>query len=174
MGINKFMIFLIVFTIIFLFIEKNQIIEEFRDVNKPKVSFDDSIMYEITDQKVKQVLKSKQADIYDNREELYDATIVIKDSKNKNDTNIVSGRTITKIGENLYLKGSVNLQLADGTNIKTEELYYNTITKIANNSVDFIAIRDNDTFNGNSLYLDSVMEKIKAEKTKFRMKVTNE
>lgn len=174
MGINKFMIFLIICTIIFLIIEKNQLIEEFTDVNKPKVSFYDSIMYEITDQKVEQIVKSKQADLYDNRAELYEGTIVTKDDKNNNDTNIVSGDNIIKTGDKVYLKGSVNLQLADGINIKTEELYYNIVTEIANNSVDFFAIRNNDTFNGNSLYLDPKIEKIKAEKIKFRMKVINE
>jgi hypothetical protein len=172
MGINKFMIFLIISTIIFLFIEKNQFIEKFSDLNKPKVSFYDSTMYEITDQKVEQLVKSKQANLYDNREELYEGTIITKGDNN--DINIVNGDNIIKIGDKIYLKGSVNLQLADGTNIKTEELYYNTRTKIVNNNVDFIAIRDNDSFNGNSLYLDSVMEKIQAEKIKFRMKVVNE
>ena len=169
MDINKFIIFLIICTIIFLIIEKKQLIKEFSNVNKPKVSFYDSIMYEMTDQKVEQVVKSKQADLYDNREELYEGTIVTKDDKNKDDINIVSGDSIIKTGDKVYLKGSVNLQLADGTNIKTEELYYNIVTEIAKNSVDFVAIRNNDTFNGNSLYLDPKIGKIKAEKTKFRM-----
>lgn len=174
MGINKFIIFLIIGTIIFLIIEKNQTVENFKEVSKPKVSFHDSIMYEITNQKVKQIVMSKQANLYDNREELYEGTIVIKDNQNNNDSNIASGNRIIKIANKVYLNGSVNLQLANGTHIKTEELYYNITTKIASNSVDFIAIRNNDTFNGNSLYLDSMREIIKAEQIKFRMKGINE
>ncbi len=173
MGISKFMILLIIFTLIFLFIDKEQTVQKVKREVKPKVSFFDSTMYEITEENVKQIVKSKQADIYDKREELVDATIVVKSDKNSYDTNIVSGNSMIKIGDKVYLKDKVNLQLADGTNIKTEQLDYNLQTKIAQNKVAFTAIRDNDTFIGKELFLDSISEHIKAEKTKFRMKVEN-
>jgi len=174
MGINKFLIVLIIFVVGFLLVDKERTLNQAVKIEKPKVSFYDSIMYEITEKNVNQIVKSKQADIYEKREELFVATIVSKSKKNTNDTSIISGKKIIKTGVKVYLEGSVNLQLPDGTNIKTEQLYYNTQTKVANNDIDFIAIRDTSTLSANTLYLDILNENINANKTKFRMKVQND
>ena len=173
MGINKFMILLIIFTLVFLFIDKDQSVQKVKKEVKPKVSFFDSTMYEITEKNVKQIVKSKQADIYDKTEKLTDATIVVKSDKNSYDTNIVSANSMIKIGDKVYLNDTVNLDLSDGTNIKTEQLDYNLETKVAQNRVPFTATRNKDTFHGTNLFLDSISEYIEAEKTKFRMKVEN-
>lgn len=173
MGISKFMIILIILTIGFLFIEKEQKIQKSKQELKPKVSFTDSTMYEITEDNVQQIVKSKQADIYDTTEKLIEATIVVKADKNSYDTNIVSANSMIKVGDKVYLNDKVNLDLSDGTNIKTEQLDYNLKTKIAENSVFFTAFRGTDTFEGNNLFLDSITENMRAEKTKFRMKVEN-
>jgi len=173
MGISKFMIFLIIFTIVFLLIDKEKSIKKVQQEKKPTVSFFDSTMYEITEENIKQIVKSKQADIYDDKEKLTEATIVAKSDNNSYNTNIASSNIMIKIGNKVFLKDQVNLQLSDGTNIKTEQLNYNLKTKIASNNVPFTVIRENDTFKGNNLFLDSVAEHITAEKAKFRMKVGN-
>jgi len=174
MGINKFLFLVIVFIVLFLFFEREQVVNKTAKVEKPKVSFFDSTMYDITPDNVTQVVKTKRADVYDNREELLVATIVTKSKKNSYDTNILSGDSMIKKENQIYLKGSVNLQMSDGTNLKTEQLEYNTKTKIATNKVYFIATKDVNTFEGTDLYFDSLKEEIKANTTKFRMKVTNE
>jgi hypothetical protein len=174
MGISQFLMLVMVFTIVFLFVEKDQTIQKVQKEEKPIVSFYDSIMYEITESQVEQIVKSKQADIYDKREELIDGTIVTKADENSFKNNIVSGDNIVKRDNDIYFEGAVNLQLANGTNIKTEKLHYNTKTKIAKNNVNFSVIRNNGTVDGRNLYLDSIKEHIKAENTKFRMKVNNE
>jgi len=174
MGIGKFFIILLLFTVAFLFVEKEkpQIIVQTKE--KPKVRFIDSTMYEITDITVNQIVKSKKVEIYNDKEKLQDAVIVVKSEKNHNDTSVLSGNNILKKQKDVYLSGDVNLQLSNGTDIKTEYLVYNTETKIATNTVDFIAKKNNILFTGNSLYLDSINEHIVAKKTKFRMKVENE
>jgi hypothetical protein len=174
MGISKFMIFLIIFTIVFLFVEKDYLVQKVEKQTKPTVSFFDSIMYEITESGVKQIVKSKQADIYKNTEKLYDATIVSKANQNSYDTNIISSREMVKFGDKVFLTDKVNLQFANGINVKTEQLNYNLNTKVADNDVAFEVTRGSDTFIGNNLFLNSITKHIKAEKTKFRMKVNNE
>jgi len=171
MGISKFLLLLILGTIVFLFIEKKIVVHNIDNEEKPKVSFYNSTMYEITDKNVNQVVTSKETNIFKKREELFDATIVSKAKENSYDTNTISGNKIVKKGDNVYLSGSVNLVLSDKTNIKTEQLDYNTKTKIATNKVKFVAVQGNTTFYGNTLFLDTVNEKIKANQTKFRMKV---
>ena len=176
MGISKFLFVLIILTIVFLFLEKEVVVTNISKQEKPKVSFYNSTMYEITESSINQIVISEIAKLYNKREELYEATIVTKakENSNNNDTNTVSGNKIIKKEDIIYLTGAVNLILSDKTNIKTEQLDYNTKTKIATNKVDFVAIRDNDTFYGNTLFLDSINEKIEAQSAKFRMKVTND
>ena len=174
MGISKFMIFLIIFTIVFLFIEKDYLVQSVQKEKKPTVSFYDSIMYEITDVGVKQIVKSKQADVYKHKEILKDATIIVKANKNGYATNIGNSKKMTKIGNKVILEDNVNLQFANGVNVKTQRLDYNIKTKIATNNVPFLVTRDKDTFDGKKLFFDSNKELIKAEKTKFRMKVNDE
>jgi hypothetical protein len=171
MGISKFLILLIIGTIVFLFIEKDRVITNLKNEEKPKVSFFDSTMYEITNNGINQVVTSKIANMYNKKEELYEATIVTKANENSYATNIISGGKIVKKGDEISLNGSVNLVLSDKTNIKTEQLDYNTQTKIATNTVDFVAIRENDRFSGNTLFLDTINEQIEAKKANFRMKV---
>lgn len=174
MGINKFLFLVIIFIALFLIVDKEQLVKKVKNIEKPKVSFYDSTMYDITQKSVTQIVKSKQADVYDKREELYNATIITKANENSYDTNILSGNSMIKKNTDIYLRGSVNLQTPNGTNLQTEELDYNTQTQIAKNNIYFIATRNADTFEGTNLYLDSLKEEITAKTTKFRMKVTNE
>lgn len=171
MGISKFMIILIIVTFLFLFVEKKILIPPKQNMIQPNVSFFDSTMYEITENNVNQIVKSEQADIYDKKEELIDATVVVRSSKNQNASNIVSSNSMIKKDNLLFLRDNVNLQLSDGTNIKTEKLDYNLETKIVRNNVAFIAIKETNSFLGNNLFLNSVSEELKAKNAKFRMKV---
>jgi len=154
-------------------VEKDYLIQTVKKEERPTVSFFDSTMYEITETRVNQIVKSKQADIYDKKEELFDATIVVKVSKNNFDSNIGSSEKMLKTGDNVTFTNNVNLQFANGLNLKTEELHYNLDTEIAHNSIPFVVTRDGSTFTGNSLFLNSKTEELTAEKTKFRMKVEN-
>lgn len=174
MGINKFLFLVVIFIAVFLIIDKERMVTKTSEIEKPKVSFYDSTMYDISQSGVSQIIKSKQANIYEKSEELNDATIITKSKENSYDTNILSGDSMIKKDDDVYLEGSVNLQMSNGTNLKTEKLHYNTQTQIAKNNVYFIATRKTDTFEGTSLYFDSLKEKIVAKTTKFRMKVTNE
>jgi len=171
MGINKFMILLIIFTVIFLFVDKEQRVTTVKKEEKPKVSFFDSVMYKITEKNVEQIVRSKQADIYNKTDKLTDAIIIVKSDKNSYDTNTISANSMVKIGDKVYLSDSVNLQLSDGTSIKTEQLNYNLKTKIAENSVPFVGVKNEDIFRGTNLFLDSISEHIKAKKATIKMKV---
>jgi len=174
MGISKFMILLIVSTVLFLLVEKDYLVKNIQKEENPTVSFFDSTMYEITQKGIEQIVKSKQADVYKHKEELQDATIIVKAKNDGYATNIGSSKTMIKIADKVFLTEDVHLQLASGFNIKTQQLNYNTKTKIANNSVPFLVTRDQDTFEGSHLFVNSITERITAEKTKFKMKVNNE
>lgn len=174
MDISKFLIILIVFTLGFLLVEQKKIEFSPQLEEKAQVTFTNSMMYEISATKVHQIIKSKQADIYKNREELRDAVMIVKSDKNSEETSTVSGQKIIKKKNKVSLAGDVSLQLSNGIAIETEQLEYDLKTRIARNSVDFQATRATERFSGNSLYLDSIKNHIVAQQAKFRMRVENE
>jgi len=176
MGITKFFLFLTIISLIFLSYEKVEKKIVVKDEKKPKIGFENSQMYEITTNGITQIVESKKALVFDDRKELYDASIVLK-KQNKDDTistDIVSADAIIKVKNNIYLTGDVNCQLADGTVIKTEQLNYNIKNKIAKNSTTFEIKRLTDQFSGRDLYFDGIKNHIIANDTKFKIKVTDE
>ncbi len=172
MGINKFIIALIMITILFLFVKKEQKEQKVTNTVKPTASFYDSTMYEITKENVRQIIKSKKANIFKNKkEELTDATIVLRSEKDHYKTNTISSKYMIKEENKVFFKDSVNLLVSNETNIKTQELYYDLRSKIARNDVAFSITQNNNTFYGENLFFNTVTKDIKAKKIKFRMKV---
>jgi len=132
-------------------------------------------MYEITDKRIEKVIQSKKTLTYKNRDELYDATVIVKSNKNNNDsTNTISAMNILRYGDNIYLDKNVYLQLSNKFNIRTEQLEYNLETQIAKNTEFFEAIQQNNRLVGTNLYLDGSINKITAKNTKFKIKVKND
>lgn len=176
MGINKFVFFLLFVSITFLMIDKQQKIVVVNQQEVPTVSFYDSVMYEITENNLNQIVHSKEAYIYDKREELVESVIIArtkKDTSNTN-TNIVSSDNIVKIKNDLYMDGNVNLQLNNNLTVKTEQIQYNLKTSIAKNNIAFEIIQNGNKFTGEELFLDAKSSHIIAKNTKFQIKVFDE
>ena len=177
MGINKFIYLLLICSVVFLLIEKDQLIVQIQDEERPTVSFYDYIMYDITKDKVEQIVQSKEAYIYKKREELVDGVIITRSNnteQNATNTNLLSGNNIIKMGNNIYIDGNVHLQLSNDINIKTEQLEYNLKTKIAKNNVKFVMSQNNNTFKGKELFLDGTNNHIIAKQTNIKIKVFDE
>jgi multidrug efflux pump subunit AcrB len=173
MGINKFVYFLLVCSILVIFYEKDAKVIVTDNQEKPEISFYNSTAYDITTEGVSAIIKSNEAYLYKTREELVDGTVISKGDTN-NSANIVSGDHFTKIEDQLYIDGNVNLQLENNIDIVTEQLEYNLKTKIANNRLPFEGTQYNHTFKGINLYVDMVNKYIKADNTKMKIEVINE
>ena len=179
MGINKFLYALFTMAIIFLMYDKKEIAIEITNEEKPKVSFYDSVMYDITTKNVSQMIQSSQAYIYKSREELIDALIVTrhetdKEDETKDGVDIVRADYMIKIKNDVYLDGNVHLQLNNSIDLKTEQLEYNTQTKIAKNNIAFEMIKDESDFIGDHIYLDGQNKHIIAKNAKIKIKVLND
>jgi len=173
MGINKFIYLLLICSILVLFYKKDKRIIIQKTEEKPEISFYNSTAYDITTSGVIQVARLNEAYVYKNREEFVKGTIISKNNTH-NSTNIVSGDHFMKIKNQLYIDGNVNLQLEHGINIMTEQLEYNTKSKIAKNNLPFEATQYNHIFNGTDLYLDIYNKYMKANDIKMKIEVTNE
>lgn len=171
MGISKFMIVLVIVSVGFLFLDKKESKQIIDETKNPMVTFVNSTMYEITENNVEQIVRSRQADIYDDHEKLYDATIIVKADENSYKMHSISSQYMVKIEDEVVLTNNVNLILSDGMNLQTEKLNYNLKTQIAENDVSFLATKDGSTFYGNNLFLDSMKDYMQSDRVKLKMKV---
>lgn len=176
MGITKFLYLLLAFAIGMIFYDIDKIDSTNEESERPMVSFYDTVMYNIDTKSVNHVIPSKEAYLYKGREEMVDATVVTKEEKNRYDksTNSVSAESMIKVGDDIYLDGNVDLQMANGMQLKTEQLQYNIKKKIVQNEQRFVVTKDFHDFYGRHLYYDLTKQELNAEDTHFKIKVENE
>lgn len=176
MGITKFLYLLLAFCFAIIFYDIDQIDNTNEEIERPLVSFYDTVMYNIDTKSVNNIIPAKEAYLYKSREEMVGATIVTKAKENKyqKNTNSVSSDSMIKVGDDVYLDGNVDLQMANGMQLKTEQLHYNLKTKVVQNEQRFVVTKDFHDFYGRHLYYDMVKKDLKAKDTHFNIKVENE
>ncbi|MBI3873664.1 MAG: hypothetical protein HY307_01390 [Arcobacter sp.] len=149
----KFFLFAILLTSLFLTnITVNDKIKIDSDENLPKISFINSTLYELNKEQVNKIVKAKKAIKYENKDELEDATLVLRGSKNTTDT--ISGKYMKKENDIYDFKGDVVFNKGGDTELKTQSLSYNDLIGIATNNVDFVFNYKHSLFSGNTLYVN--------------------
>jgi len=176
MGINSFIFIGVILSLWFLTYKP---INEKVVHNSGKnflIKFIDSTMYEISDKKVEKMVVSREAIIYKNKEELYDASVMIrsKPQEDGNDINIITAKSIVKKGTILDASGDVLLNLSNGTSITTQKLHYDTKKELLTNNMPYEILYQEHKFNGKDLYFDMKNTHIKSNNIKFNIKVENE
>jgi len=167
MAINLFLFSIIAFSIFLvnIGIEEKVIKDDYTNI--PLITFDNSIMYDIDDKNIKQMVQSRQALNYKYRDELYDATIIKRDNNNSNS---MSAELILKKGNIYKMYQNVNLTTTNNYQLITDFLVYNEKTKVAYNNVPFILNQNNSELTGDNLYYDGLKNIIKAKNTHFIIK----
>lgn len=169
MAITRFFYILLVFSFIFLFYSKDTKPVEMKKEEKATVIFENSVMYEIDTQKVKQVIQSQKANIFKDYEELYNATVIAKSKDDIDRSSSLSADHIVKIKDDIFLNGNVHFQSYNDVVFKSEQLHYNTKNDIAKNDTKFEATKKNSRFEGENLYYDSKINQIVAKNTHFKI-----
>ena len=169
MAINIFVFSIIIIAAILTNFKVEEQVVKKEYTNMPLVTFENSIMYDIDDQNIKQIVQSIQALNYKNRDELYDATIIIRNDLNSSDT--ISAEYMLKKGDEYKLYQNVHLMQSDTTQLRSDFLVYNSLTKIAQNNTKFILTYNNNELTGDNLYFNGIDNIIKAKNTHFKLKV---
>ena len=135
------------------------------------ITFLDSTMITMDKDRVSTVVQSKEVKKFQDREELFDATIVsrIGDDAEDGATDMLSAKKITKMDDTFFLEDKVIYQRNGVMTLRTEELRYNSLMKTAKNRSDFIAEYNNNKLTGNTLYIDLEREYFKARDTHFEI-----
>jgi ABC-type transporter MlaC component len=130
----------------------------------PTVTFIDSIMYDINNNEVTQLIKSKKAYHYKTKDELYNATIILKTKNDKNNkliSDTISAKFIEITKNNIKFRGDVNYNRSTGTALQSQALDYDRIAKHLTGNKKFIAFYNGNKLKGNSLLISK-------EKTIFK------
>jgi hypothetical protein len=148
----KFFIFCILLTPFLLV--NNGVVENISVASRkdvPAISFINSIMYEINTNNVDKIVHSREANKYENKEELYNAVLLLRNANNNSDTiqaeYMKKENEIYSFQKNVVFKRDVDLEL------KTDSIRYDITTGIATNQVDFFFKYKNSFFSGKNLYL---------------------
>jgi hypothetical protein len=137
--------------------------------DQPLVMFEDATMYTMDKKQVTQIAKAQKAIRYKTKDELFDASFVMRvNNDTKTDQlDILSANKVIKKSANLYLRGDVKYNRSDIMQFESEFLNYNLNSKIAYNKHKFNAIYNGDKLTGTNLYVDAKKSLTRAKNTKF-------
>ncbi len=169
MGMKRFITTLLVLSIFFLFYDIKSIKSDIKKDEKPLVSFYDAISYTIDEHSVTSIVRANEIYLYKKREEMVSATMLLRQEQ-QTETNFAKADFVTKIEDDLYLDGNVMLQAQRGVQLTSEQLEYNTKTKIAKNQLPFVIEYNESVFRGEKLYLDFDKRFINGNNVKFSLK----
>lgn len=169
MGIKRFVTVLLLLSIFFLFYDIKSVQNNIQKDEKPLISFYDATSYTIDQNHVKSIIRSNEMYVYKKREEMVSATILLREDKVQ-ESSFAKADYVTKIINDMYLDGNVILQGKKGIELSSEQLEYNTKTKIAKNQLPFIIEYKDSIFKGEKLFLDFDKRFINGKNVKFSLK----
>jgi hypothetical protein len=175
MVIRVFVFLLLIFSVISYFIpveSKNK-----KDSNKdiPLLSFKDSTMYTLTPESMNRIIYSKQTMRYSNRDVMHEGALTLqgKDKDQKDVNEVLYADLIVKRGDIFRFLSNVKYRKDDYIKLNTDELIYNSKTKIATNSLPFDGYYFNDYIKGKNIYLDMNRYYMKAKDSHFEIDMNN-
>jgi hypothetical protein len=164
----KFFIFCIILSP-FLLTDHN-IVDKIKiksDILVAKVSFVNSVLYDINTNNVDKIVDAKEAYIYEKKDELYDVRVILRNANNNSDT--ISAKYMKKENELYNFQNNVILKRDKDLELKTESLQYDIKNGIATNNVDFILRYRNSIFGGKNLYLSKNDYMLSGDNVHFRI-----
>ncbi len=174
MVIKYFVFTLLVFSISFYFAPVEEIKKYTIDNDAPVVIFEYPSVFTINEKGFLRVIYADNALRYKDRDEMYNANITINNlepNQKFKSENLKADLIVKK--ENKYtLTNNVEYLRDNFIKVNTNELFYDDLEKIANNSKPFDAIYNNNSLKGDTFYIDINNDFAKAKNTHFEIDVT--
>lgn len=147
-------------------VEKEEVSKKHQEV--PQVVFYDSIAYELDVNNVQKTVQSKQSLHFDTRDEIYDGTVVIRTVDGLADT--ISAEYIQREENSYKFYQNVHAIRGSGEQLMSDRLFYDNITKVLHNDIEFTLLQEDNTLVGKNLYFDTIKEYFEADKAHFVIK----
>ena len=145
------------------------------DKDIPLVVFEEPLMYTLDEVGVSRVVQSSHAVRYKNRDEMFNADIILKNRAEKKtfDLEKLKAKTIIKKGDDFTLLKDVNYKRDNFVNLDTQEMYYNLKTRIAYNNIPYEGTYNKHYLKGTKLYLEGNKSLIKSKDVHFEIDMKN-
>jgi hypothetical protein len=173
MGMKNFIFILLFLAIGSYFIPVKNLEKNIMGKDLPIVVFEKPIMYTLDENSVSRVVVATHAVKYQNRDEMFNADIILKNKDLTKDFNNekLKADLIVKKGDIYTLTTNVKYTRDNFIKLNTNELVYDDIKKIAKNTKAFDAIYNNHLLKGDSVFLDINNDFLTAKNTHFEIDV---
>ena len=137
------------------------------------LTFNESTMYTLTPANMNRVVKSKKVIRFKDRDVLYDGELILKGKDKENNilTDVLVSDVIIKRDDIFSFINNVKFKRNDFLTLKTNELIYDSKTKIATNTLPFDGTYFNNTIQGETIYLDLNKYQMKSKNVHFEVEV---
>lgn len=133
--------------------------------------FDNSTLYTMNAENIERIVNSSRTLRFVNRDVMYDGKIILRAQDNT--TDYIESDIIVRRKENYKFLNNVKYNKENNILLNTQELFYNTKTKIAKNSKPFDGYYYDSKLVGTNLYLDTVNSVFKANKSHFEIELNS-
>lgn len=171
MAINYFAYLLIIVAFFSMIVTVTQEVDNSVKKEKAQIVFDNSTLYTMNTQNIDRVVNSTKALKYKNRDMMYDGKIILRTKDNS--TDFIEADVIIKRKDDYKFLNNVKYNRENDILLNTQELFYNTKTKIAKNSKPFDGHYYEHKLKGTNLYLDTTNSVFKSEKSHFEIELTS-
>jgi len=173
MVIRVFVFILLGIALISYFIPVQTNNKNDKDEDIVLLSFNDSTMYTLTPDSMNRIIYSKKVLRYKNRDVMIEGALTLKgkDKDNKEITDILYADINIKREDIFNFFNNVRYRRDDTITLNTDELIYNSKTKIATNTLPFDGTYFNNYIKGEQIYLDMDKYYMKANDTHFEVEI---
>ena len=173
MAVRFFIFFLLFVSTIALFMTINNDTNDTVKKDIALITFKESTMYTINNEKVTRVVQSNKAVKYKTKDHIFNGTFILRaNSKNNEElTDIVSADFIEKRESKVKFEKNVKYNRDDFISLSTDVLYYDLNTKIAYNDKPFIGKYYNNFLMGKKLYIYLTKSHFKSKKAHFELNI---
>lgn len=171
MGIKIFVNSLLALGIAAYFLPVENVVTQSDDKDIPLVVFDKPYMYTLDETSVSREVRASNAVKYRNRDEMFNADIILKNKPPKTDFIVekLKAKTIISHGDILTFKDDVSYSRDNFVNLTTQKMYYNTKEKIAYNDMPYKGRYYDNDVEGTHLYFDMGKDYIKSKNVHFEV-----
>lgn len=173
MALNIFVYTLLVVSTLYYFVPVSISKNEQLSKDIPLLIFEEPLMYTLNEQNIYRIVQSTKTVKYKDRDEMFDADIILRNSQKQKDFNFekLKADKIIKISDDFNLTGNVRYKRDEFVNFNTPQLFYNQKTKIAYNKHPYSGNYYKHLAKGTNLYLDTNQHFVKAENVHFNIDI---
>lgn len=174
MAIKSFILTLLAIAAIVYFVPTSTLNKNEDSKDIPLLIFEKPVVYTLDENSVNRVVIASNAVRYENRDEMFDADITLKNQDPTQDfysENLIANK-IVKRGGIYTLTDNVKYKRDNFIQVNTDYLIYDDINKIAKNNKPFESTYNSYFYKGTNLYLDLNNSNIKSKDTHFEIDLT--